>query len=881
MLTVLETTTNLEEFDPHTGALLDNSSTLGHKQVTTCLRFLTYQFTTVSGTVQFLFGWGGTFIGSGWQGSELTGLGVMGGWFWFPIWDIKIWNHVCIMLNSVTEDMTVVLNGEKVLNRNMKWDLSLMNTNLSIMGYPTMSSYSYSLFGKITDVNMWSHSLAVEEAVSWTLCRMKEGGNLVDWRTATWEARRLQEVQVEREVVCRKRQDRLLVLDTQRDFDGTLRLARILGGNMATADSQESAENISKALEPVKHICQNVFTGFTDRRVEGEWVNVYTQEQLTWKNWAVGEPASSGNEDCVGMTLLTYEQYDISCFNKYCSIIQLKETPKFQMTGVCKGSKVDNFYTILLPSDNKTLLAMELIGFKHTKMTWSVKQKRWNIVNLFDGDILAHTNSTKDIPFGSHSWFFTNNSCYDQGKTRRLLNLQQKVKQPGYFCCDDGICINSELRCDGNNHCLDSSDEKACQSVQIPKTYNKDIPPSEKEISGVDIRFRPLEIATSLANLNILNINEQASIISLHFGVVLEWSDYRLKYNFLKTDGRKNAIENEKNMIWIPKLTVLRKSDQTKSVEVGRQITIKKHGFASMEGTIEGLYANESYSGSENPISLEIGYQGEFYCDFAEIEKYPFDTEECSVKYYLSGTMNNLIKLIPTLPIASHRPSSVGQYSVKGWKIESGILEEGTMGVKVTIKLGRSIGSIFTVTYLPTILMNLVNQATNYSKNNYDLLITVNITCMMVLASVYISVSGSLPLTAGMKFIEIWLLFNLAYPVMVIIVNILLRVREPASSLLYEVEINLLFQYAKDKQAVVDRRRIRHKRKQDNQTLFTKPEVKVIPSDILEKKKPKKIDTSNSWGNTVNVVCVIAWYVNPAIYILFSVVYFIVGMILC
>ena len=36
---------------------------------------------------------------------------------------------------------------------------------------------------------------------------------------------------------------------------------------------------------------------------------------------------------------------------------------------------------------------------------------------------------------------------------------------------------------------------------------------------------------------------------------------------------------------------------------------------------MEDLHANESYSGSENPISLVIRYQGEFYCDFAEIEK--------------------------------------------------------------------------------------------------------------------------------------------------------------------------------------------------------------------------------------------------------------------
>ena len=47
---------------------------------------------------------------------------------------------------------------------------------------------------------------------------------------------------------------------------------------------------------------------------------------------------------------------------------------------------------------------------------------------------------------------------------------------------------------------------------------------------------------------------------------------------------------------------------------------------------------------------------------------------------------------------------------------------------------------------------------------------------MMVLASVYLSVSASLPSTANIKPVEWWLLFNLAYPVLVILVNVILQV---------------------------------------------------------------------------------------------------------
>ena len=121
-------------------------------------------------------------------------------------------------------------------------------------------------------------------------------------------------------------------------------------------------------------------------------------------------------------------------------------------------------------------------------------------------------------------------------------------------------------------------------------------------------------------------------------------------------------------------------------------------------------------------------------------------------------------------------PESFGQYRVlKGNK---SVTKIGKYNLAIDIILGRDIGSIFLVTYLPTILMNIINQATVYvgSPGNCEFITTVNVTCMMVLASVYISVSTSLPLTASIKPVDIWLLFNLGYPFMVIIVTIIHQV---------------------------------------------------------------------------------------------------------
>ena len=63
------------------------------------------------------------------------------------------------------------------------------------------------------------------------------------------------------------------------------------------------------------------------------------------------------------------------------------------------------------------------------------------------------------------------------------------------------------------------------------------------------------------------------------------------------------------------------------------------------------------------------------------------------------------------------------------------------------------------------------------SDDKFSIIYTINITCMMVLASVYISVSANLPTTSTIKPIELWLIANLAYPFVVILSNIILQVK--------------------------------------------------------------------------------------------------------
>ena len=132
-------------------------------------------------------------------------------------------------------------------------------------------------------------------------------------------------------------------------------------------------------------------------------------------------------------------------------------------------------------------------------------------------------------------------------------------------------------------------------------------------------------------------------------------------------------------------------------------------------------------------------------------------------------------------------------YTIQNWNATE--MEDMTIkGILVSLTLEHQFFSIFMATYLPTILLNIINQeswlkkllklnckhmqATNYVQGDlkYDMILTLNITSLMVLTSIYLSVSASLPSTSVIKPIEEWLLFNLTYPFMVILVNIAMQV---------------------------------------------------------------------------------------------------------
>ena len=78
----------------------------------------------------------------------------------------------------------------------------------------------------------------------------------------------------------------------------------------------------------------------------------------------------------------------------------------------------------------------------------------------------------------------------------------------------------------------------------------------------------------------------------------------------------------------------------------------------------------------------------------------------------------------------------------------------------MTVVLRRKLLSVLMSTYLPSLLLMMITFATTFFKPFFfEAALTVNLTNMLVMTTIFISVMEKLPLTSYPKMIDFWLIF--------------------------------------------------------------------------------------------------------------------------
>ena len=213
--------------------------------------------------------------------------------------------------------------------------------------------------------------------------------------------------------------------------------------------------------------------------------------------------------------------------------------------------------------------------------------------------------------------------------------------------------------------------------------------------------------------------------------------------------------------LWLPNV-IYSNTDQVETVRLGlidewkTDITVTREGDFVRSG-LDVADEIEIFSGSENRLTMRQTYTKTFQCQY-QLHHYPFDTQVCYMLIVVSDLHMENINLRPGI-IELRENKELTMYIISRWQLAYSVEEDPKSGVKMMIVLKRRIQNEILTTYVPSILLTLITFATMHFKPFFfEAALTVNLTTMLVMTTIFISVMDRLPATAYIKHIDIWLL---------------------------------------------------------------------------------------------------------------------------
>ena len=686
----------------------------------------------------------------------------------FEIWTLGIWHSFCITSSTNKGFMKLYIDGKVEVALDTKSDFLLNSaSNLILLNDARGNKTTRT---DLTDVNIWKGIKEESFIKKWSECvTNNEEGDYLKWSTSEINLVNVSVVKNDEPLKCIS-ENQLLVSQYMLDLKETIRFCKKLGGNVAVAKDKASQDRMIAAVNDFPECKGQFFAGYSDRDQEGNWTDINTGESMTWEYWAPGEPDNFAkvDQDCAVHYPSEEKLKDSSCKIPFCPICELELPKKFQMTG---RQPFDTHFVM------KNLSFFQ--GYMFNKIV--KRDEAWESVHIEnETNVLGKWLMTdvEKFPIGRKLWTRNNQS--------RHLSFNIFVKQPGNFFCPGGEIITSELVCNGIKDCDDGHEEiwDICRSLVQPKHL---MSPNSQSLDNISIK-------AFVSVLKVLDISQEKSTFTLYFWLRLKWFNPTLEFYFLKENYELNnkyltvdMMDDGNFDVIMPHPTFLHLYEShittlDEAVYVGKRAQpTMDNGYLFMDSSKSSW---ETYKGSENPYIKESLHHAEFTCSFDNIQNYPFGFQDCSFEFFLIRSTAKLVAGV----IQYQGSHVVGQYVIDNWSLSCGKAEETRIEgcpdckpifpCKVTVTMKRNLLSVIVITFIPPFLMNVINQASVYLKGDskYDLIITVNITIMMVLASIYLSVSGSLQSTPSIKPVELYLVFNLFYPFLVITVNVVRQV---------------------------------------------------------------------------------------------------------
>ncbi|XP_063600302.1 uncharacterized protein LOC134776481 [Penaeus indicus] len=724
---------------------------------------------------------------------------------------LREWVSVCVAIDFQDRYIKFLFGGE-IIQHSFKVSgnplLEVRGGGLLVFGQD-QDSYGggyiniQSLCATLADLRIYDYCLNDDELMAYSDCSLDlatSSSPIVSFSDIErdFEAMNVEISQIQNDEYCGAQRNDILIFPEFRSFKEAKHLCHISGGELMVPRSEEEIWKLFSKTVYYINFCNSgsmtsFWLGVKGNVTSQSWEHYATGSELNYTNFVQHKIPVEEPNICVGFAGNNNTNanqhggwYSVSCRLRRCPICLQDEVVLLKARGLCKDSLFDRQYFL---TNDKGLITFTGVYYsmitRHfpSNDTDDLDYGFWLLNRLDKPSVWAtlRMDSPTHYPLGRHLWRVENDVCGNS--TMSIIITACKEQQ---FSCSDGTCVELRQRCDMELDCPDDSDEMGCEFLTLAPSYNSDNPPPRQDIT------QPVQVEIHIDIYAIRKIDVANFQFTCEVEVTMEWFDSRLRFRHLNNATELNSLTGLEQQPWRPKLEFLGDRNTASDVqERWATLSVRRYTMP-LDDNDEEEFESEVFEGEGNSLlqvqKLTVTTPCQFY-----LEKFPFDQQHCSMGLKMSGITKDYIAL-------NYRKDSItfsGRRRMLEYVLVKETIDNGDVGnysgVEVQLYLRNLSNFYITSTYVPTFIIVVIGYLVFFFPiTNFNERIMVGLTGLLVEATFFSQVNSSIPHTAYMKLVDIWMVFCILTLFQVVVSVVVLHwiLEESSRAPLIKVEVS-------------------------------------------------------------------------------------------